>query len=258
MRRYRIFILLMWLIAMLTGCSNSSPPAHTAGEDQHTANTADGEHHAQHGDHEHHGEQGTHDYTAPHAVHSFADAERYAKHFDNPERDAWQRPAEVVSLLGLKPGHTVADIGAGTGYFLPHLAPAVAPGGRVLGLDIEPAMVEYMQARIAREGIAGAEARRVAPDDPELAPASTDRMLVVNTWHHIGDRVAYAGKLRQALTPGGFVLVIDLTKESEHGPPPSARIPPEQVVEELRQAGLKAEIVSESLPDQYAVRGTKQ
>jgi predicted methyltransferase len=194
----------------------------------------------------------------PHVNHRFDDPERYARSFDNPQRNAWQKPAEVVELLALAPGQTVVDIGAGTGYFLPHLAPAVQPGGQAVGLDVEPAMVEHMTRRIAREKIAGAQARQGAPDDPGLAPASVDRVLTVNTWHHIAERVAYARKLHQALRPGGFVLVVDYTMTTKRGPPPAARIAPERVIDELTQAGFTAELVKESLPHQYIVRGSKR
>jgi SAM-dependent methyltransferase len=194
----------------------------------------------------------------PHAHHRFDDAEQYARSFDNPKRDRWQKPAEVVKLLALAPGHIVVDLGAGTGYFLQHLAPAVQPGGRALGLDVEPNMVAYMEKRIARERITGAEARVVAAADPGLAAGSVDRVLVVNTWHHIDGRVEYARKLHQALRPGGFVLVVDYTMETRRGPAPAARLAPDLVVSELTRAGFDAEVVAESLPEQYVVRGRKR
>lgn len=186
---------------------------------------------------------------------SFAGAEGWAEHFDDPERDAWQKPDEVVRLLDLEPGHTVADVGAGTGYFLARLSKAVGPRGRVLGLDVEPDMVRYMAARIAREEVARAEARQVEPDDPGLEPNSVDRVLIVNTWHHISDRRGYAAKLARALTPGGAVVVVDFTMESPTGPPRHHRLSPAQVVEELEAGGLDAEILEETLPRQYVVVG---
>jgi predicted methyltransferase len=224
--------------------------AHAHGDDPgHRA-----EHHAEHPqEHAHDGE-----YRHPHAHHRFDDAELYARSFDNPKRDRWQKPAEVVQILALAPGHTVVDLGAGTGYFLPHLAPAVQPGGRVLGLDVEPNMVAYMEKRIARERIAGAATRVVATTDPGLAAGSVDRVLVVNTWHHLDGRVEYARKLHQALRPGGFVLVVDYTMETRRGPPPAARLAPALVADELTRAGFAAEVVEESLPEQYVVRGRKR
>lgn len=190
--------------------------------------------------------------------HSFEDAERFARVFDDPERDAWQRPREVVALLALAPGMTVADLGAGTGYFLPHLAAAVAPGGTVLGLDVEPNMVEWMNRRIARDGLEGAVAQVVAPDDPGLDPSSVDRILTVDTWHHVDDRPAYAARLRGALRPGGSLLVVDFDLDSPRGPPRAHKLDPAVVVDELRGGGFRDVVVlEESLPDQYVVRATR-
>jgi predicted methyltransferase len=198
---------------------------------------------------EHHG----HDGHGGGMVHDFSGAERWAKIFDDPARDAWQRPADVVALLELKPGMTVADLGAGTGYFEPHLARAVGPTGRVLALDTEPDMVRYLAERAAREKLANVEARKVAPDDPGLPAAAVDRVVIVDTWHHLPDRPAYARKLAAGLAPGGAVVVVDFTLESKMGPPVHARIPPAQVAAELAAAGLDARVVDEPLPEQYVV-----
>lgn len=190
-------------------------------------------------------------------VHRFDDPQRWAREFDDPDRDAWQRPEEVVRLMEIAPGATVADLGAGTGYFLKHLSKAVGPEGRVLALDIEPSMVEYMRDRATREGLANVEARVVAGDDPGLAAGSAHRVLIVDTWHHIPDRPAYGRKLAAGLAPGGAVLVVDFPLDGTRGPPPHARIAPEQVVRELEAAGMRAQIVEESLPDQYVVRARR-
>jgi ubiquinone/menaquinone biosynthesis C-methylase UbiE len=194
-----------------------------------------------------------HAHVADHAHHRFDDVKRWAAVFDDPGRDAWQRPADVVVLLRLAPGMTVADLGAGTGYFLPHLSPAVGPTGRVLALDVEPEMVRYMRDRAARQGLTNVVARAVAGDDPGLPPAGVDRVLIVDTWHHLPDRAAYSAKLAAALKPGGLVVVVDFTPESQLGPPPAARVPAETTAAELRAGGLQAEIVAEPLPEQYVV-----
>jgi predicted methyltransferase len=185
--------------------------------------------------------------------HDFSDVERFATLFDDPERDAWQNPTRVVERLRLVPGMTVADLGAGTGYFIPHLSPAVGPEGRVLALDVEPNMVAHMEERIAEAGIENAEARVVPADAPGLEPASVDRILIVDTWHHIQDRGAYAARLRDTLRPGGFVLVVDFKADAPHGPPPAMRLPPETVAAELEAGGFVAEIDEQALPYQYLV-----
>jgi predicted methyltransferase len=190
-------------------------------------------------------------------VHRFEDPARWAKEFDDPARDAWQKPAELMTVMQLLPGMTVADLGAGTGYLLPHLCRAVGPRGKVLALDIEASMVRYLEARIAREKLSGATAKQVALDDPQLAEASVERIVVLDVWHHVPERVAYAKKLLRALTPTGALYIVDFTQESAHGPPKKHRLTPQAVIAELTAAGLRAEVVSESLPDQYVVVGRR-
>lgn len=189
--------------------------------------------------------------------HRFEHAEEWAAQFDDPARDSWQKPDLVVAAMRLAPGMTVADIGAGTGYFEPHLARAVGPTGKVLALDVEPDMVRYLEARASREGLANVEARQVAPDDPGLAPASVDRVLIVDTWHHIANRAAYSARLAAALEPGGQVFVVDFRRDAERGPPRQHRIPPEEVVRELSAGGLVARVTDAALPEQYVVVGTR-
>jgi predicted methyltransferase len=188
--------------------------------------------------------------------HRFERAADWVAAFDDPARDAWQKPAEVVQLSAIAPGMHVADIGAGTGYFLPHLSRAVGAQGVVHALDVEPDMVRHMTERTRREGLANVQARVIPTNDPGLAPASVDRVLVVDTWHHIDARVDYSKKLLAGLKPGGRLLVVDFTLESGKGPPAKHRIAPEAVISELTQAGFRAELVAdETLPDQYVVVG---
>jgi len=207
------------------------------------------EHHGQHGQHGQHG----HDGDMPHR---FDDAERWAKVFDDPDRDRWQKPGEVVAALALQPGMTVVDLGAGTGYFLPHLAAAAT---QVIALDVEPSLVTHMQQRVIDAKLGNVDVRLAALDDPGLPDGSVDRILIVDTWHHLGDRVAYARKLARALRPGGFVLVVDFTLQSTMGPPPTMRLAPEAVAAELGKAGLVAHVAGDDddeLPEQYLVSGS--
>ncbi|AKJ08207.1 Methyltransferase type 11 [Archangium gephyra] len=133
--------------------------------------------------------------------HRFENAEEWAKRFEEPERDAWQKPDEVVKALSLPADAKVADIGAGTGYFAVRLARAV-PQGRVYGVDIEPDMVRYMGERAKRENLGNLEAVLGEPGDAKL-PEPVDVALVVDTYHHIGDRVVYLKRLGEKLRPGG-------------------------------------------------------
>jgi SAM-dependent methyltransferase len=187
--------------------------------------------------------------------HDFSDVARYEAMFDAPDRDDWQRPDDVVSALALEPSMIVADLGTGTGYFLARLSAAV-PAGRVLALDVEPAMIEHVRARVEREGLSNVEARVVATDDPGLAASSVDRVLIVDTWHHIENRGAYLARLAAGLRPFGSLLIVDFTRDAPHGPPPEMRLSAEDVLRELTSAGWTAEIVDEPLPMQWIVRAT--
>jgi SAM-dependent methyltransferase len=231
----------MTLVITCVGCGAtpaSAPPAST----QATASA----HEAHHGGHAHG------------HPHRFDDAAHWSKIFDDPERDAWQKPARVVEVMGVSTGMQVADVGAGTGYFLPHLAKAVGPSGKVIGEDIEPDMIRWMSERAQREKLANVEARLGSADDPKLGEGALDRVLIVDTWHHVEQREAFARKLAAALRPGGAVFIVDFTRESPHGLPPEARLPPEAVASDLSAAGFTAAVVRDAgLPHQYVVRGER-
>ena len=123
--------------------------------------------------------------------------------FDDPKRDGWQKPHEVIQALALKPDATVADIGAGTGYFSVRLAHRV-PKGKVYAVDLEPDMVRHLAARAKREQLPNVLAVQAAPDDPRL-PQKVDLVLLVDTYHHLGDPVRYFSALKQGLAPQGRV-----------------------------------------------------
>jgi len=188
----------------------------------------------------------------------FSDAQAFSKSFDDPARDAWQRPAEVIEQMKIAPGSVVADLGTGTGYFVGWLSRAVGPSGKVLALDVEAEMIRFVAQRAEQQQLSNVEPRQVAADDPGLAAGSVARVLIVDTWHHIDERAQYARKLAAALAPGGEVWIVDFTADSDIGPPARYRVSPEQAVSELEAGGLKAEIVQgETLPKQYIVRGAR-
>lgn len=189
--------------------------------------------------------------------HRFEDADAWAKVFDDPARDAWQQPERIIAALELTPAMTVADIGAGTGYFTVRLAHAV-PAGRVIASDVEPDMVRYLKERAVREGLTNIEAVHALPDDPKLPAGGVDRVLVVDVWHHLEDRVAYAERLAVALRPGGRITVVDFKLDATVGPPKQHRLAPEAIVADLRAAGLGAEVAPIELPEQYIVTAQRR
>lgn len=201
-------------------------------------------------EHEHHGH--AHEGAQAPIGHRFKRAKDWVKRFEGRDRDRWQKPREVIAKLAIEPGMTVADLGAGTGYFLSHLTGAVGPSGKVLALDIEPDMVRHMRRRARRKGWKQVVLRRVQVDDPGLDPGSVDRVLVVDTWHHIPQRSRYIRKLARALRPGGTIAVVDFEPESKRGPK-HHKLSSSQVIAELEAAGLSAQAIAESLPEQYMV-----
>jgi ubiquinone/menaquinone biosynthesis C-methylase UbiE len=181
--------------------------------------------------------------------HSFSGAEQWAHVFDDPKRDAWQKPHEVIQALALGPDAVVADIGSGTGYFAVRFANMV-PRGRVYGVDVEPDMVRYLAERAKREHLQNVVAVAGAPDDPRL-PERADLVLMVDVFHHIENRASYLRKLRASLKPGGRIAIIDFRLDSPEGPPQAARIAPEGVIAELEGAGYALAKEHRFLPNQY-------
>ena len=184
---------------------------------------------------------------ADHMEHHF-DAKESAKSFDDPARDAWQMPDRVIAALNLKRGQIVADIGAGTGYFSVRLAKSEA-APKVYAVDIEPSMVSYLRERAAKEGLNNVTAVQAAADQPNL-PEPVDLILIVDTYHHIGDREAYFRRLAKSMRPGGRVAIIDFKPDSPEGPPKEFRFPLEKFKSEMGEAGYKLTAQQDFLPRQ--------
>ena len=184
---------------------------------------------------------------ADHMEHHF-DPKESAKSFDDPARDTWQLPDRVIAALNLKPGQIVGDIGAGTGYFSVRLAKSkTAP--KVYAADIEPSMVSYLRERAVKEGLNNMIAVQAAADQPNL-PEPVDLVLIVDTYHHIGDREAYFRKLAKSIKPGGRVAIIDFKPDSPEGPPKEFRFPLEKFKSEMGKAGYKLTAQHDFLPRQ--------
>lgn len=181
--------------------------------------------------------------------HSFENAEKWSQVFDDPARDAWQKPEALIRALAPAPNAAVADIGAGTGYLSVRLARAV-PQGRVYAADIEPDMVRHLAMRAQHEGLANITAVASKADDASL-PATVDLAILVDVYHHIEQRERYFAKLRGSLKPGGRLAIVDFRLDAPSGPPRSARIAPEQVQAELARAGYALAAEHGFLPYQY-------
>jgi SAM-dependent methyltransferase len=181
--------------------------------------------------------------------HSFGSAETWAKEFDDPARDAWQKPEEILDALDLHRAARVADIGAGTGYFSARIAKRV-PDGKVFAVDIEPDMLRYLAERKHREHLHPLEPVQAGIDSANL-PEPVDLALLVDTYHHVANRIAYFSRLKDSLRPNGRIAVVDFKAGAPDGPLPEQRVPPEKVTEELAAAGYSLVASHPFLPRQY-------
>ncbi|MDP1673988.1 MAG: class I SAM-dependent methyltransferase [Burkholderiales bacterium] len=179
----------------------------------------------------------------------FEDADGWAQTFDSASRDVWQKPEEVIRALRLAPDMTVADIGAGTGYFSARLARAV-PVGRVFAIDMEPGMVAHLRQRVVRERLENVRVIQATSAGPGL-PEAVDLVLLVNVQGLVVNPGDYFARLKRDLKPGGRVAIIAARVEADRGAPPEMRAPPERVMDDMRRQGYVLDATHDFLQHQY-------
>lgn len=176
----------------------------------------------------------------------------YIALLEDPARDVYQKPHEVVMALGLRDGERIADIGSGSGYFALRFARHVGTQGRVFAVDVNPDMVVHLNRRVRDANLDNVRTILAAPDDPLLADASVDRVFICETWHHIENHSQYLAKLSKMLRPGGEIVVIDFKAiDTPVGPPLQMRVPREDVVAEFERSGFRLTKEHDLLPYQY-------
>jgi arsenite methyltransferase len=180
----------------------------------------------------------------PHQHHP-PSSDEYAKVLEDPSRDEWQKPHDVVMALNLKPTDTIADIGAGTGYFARRFA---MHAGKVYAVDIDQKLLDIA----AKDAPANLKTVLATADDPRLPDGSVDVIFFCDVLHHIENRAAYYPKLAKALKPGGRIVVIEFyKKDMPIGPPPSMKLSDDEVIAEFRGAGFALSKRLDILPYQY-------
>lgn len=159
---------------------------------------------------------------------------------EGPDRDAWQKPEQVMDALGIADGARVADLGAGGGYFTIRLAHRVGPNGVVYAEDVQREMLQSIERRVEREQLRNVTPVLGKPEDPALPAGELDAVLIVDTFNAFEQPVAVLQRVRESLKPGGRVGIIEYTRDG-HGPGPAMdeRIDPEAVVSAARAAGLR-------------------
>lgn len=180
--------------------------------------------------------------------------EELIKRFESPERDAYQKPEKVLEYLGNIKGKKIMDIGAGTGYFSVKLA---QKGAFVIAADVNEQFQEYLKKRIQDQKIKNIELRKIPYDSPNLSNQEVDMVFLVNTYHHIENRVDYFAKVKTGLKKEGSLVIIDFfkVKEIPVGPPIEHKLSIDEVITELKKAGYTTfEINVDRLPYQYIIK----
>lgn len=168
--------------------------------------------------------------------HAFNNPERFAKLFDDPKRDDWQKPDEVLRALELTPTATVLEVGAGTGYFTLRLGKALERG-TVIALDQSPEMATYLKRRVEASGLANINIREGELKNIDTLQ-SVDLVFCVDVYHHLHDRVGFAEQLFRELRPHSKVAIIDRPEhghDSAHAP----RVSKDMIKKEMLDAGFQ-------------------
>ena len=146
-----------------------------------------------------------------------------------------------MDALRIADGSVVADLGAGGGWFTVRLARRVGPNGRVYAEDVQHQMIDSMKRRVEREGLKGRVITTLGSDvDPRLPPGVLDAALIVDSYHEMGQPVLLLRNLARSLKPEGRIGIVNFTSEGAGpGPPMDQRVPPERVIKDAEQAGLR-------------------
>jgi predicted methyltransferase len=170
------------------------------------------------------------------------------------ERESEERPQLMIDALQIKPGQTIADLGAGSGYYSFRIAPLVGEQGNVLAIDVEPRMLKIIAERAKREAVANVTTVLSTPSDPNLEPDSVDLLFMVDVYHELEFPLEMMTKVRDALKPGGRVALIEYKAED-----PAVMIKPvhkmteRQIIRELTAAGFRHQKTIRNLPLQHLV-----
>lgn len=192
-----------------------------------------------------------------------ADPQRWVERFEGESREIFVHRAEIAAAIALEPGERVADVGAGTGLFLPIFSAAVGDTGKVYAVDISPSLVGYMRERVAEAGLSNVEVVLSAEKSTTLAAGVTDVIFTSDTYHHFTYYPEMLASIREALDEGGRLILVDferqpgITRDWLLG---HVRAGKEQVIEEVETAGFDfdEEIEIPGLAENYVLRFVKR
>ena len=165
----------------------------------------------------------------------------HAHRLDDPARRAWLPPAEVLGAMALHSGETVADVGAGTGYFSLPLAQAVGPQGKVYAVDAQEEMLSLLRQKLDEFTLSIVELIHAEADNTGLPASCCDLVFAANIWHEFDDHAAVLRESSRVLKATGRIAILDWRTDvlPEHGPPPEHRLDSSHAVDALRSSGFQ-------------------
>jgi ubiquinone/menaquinone biosynthesis C-methylase UbiE len=173
---------------------------------------------------------------------------------ERPEREQEEEPRKVIEALELKPGQVVADVGVGTGYFAFRMAPHVGEKGKVLGVDIQPEMLDLLRAKAAKLGVKNVEGVLGTVKDPKLPEGGVDLVLMVDVYHEFDHPWEMMQAIKKSLKPGGRVVLVEYRKEDPTVPIKEVhKMSEEQIKKEMAVVGLEHVKTVGTLPRQHIV-----
>jgi ubiquinone/menaquinone biosynthesis C-methylase UbiE len=173
---------------------------------------------------------------------------------DREEREAEEAPTRALAILQVAPGSTVADIGAGSGYFTERLARLVGVSGRVYANDIQAGMLDLLRRRLNRERLTNVTLVLGEPADPKLPAAAIDMALMVDVYHELSHPQTMLANIRKALKPGGRLVLIEYKGEDQSIPIlPLHKMTVAQAKLEVEHEGFTLATVNSSLPRQHVL-----
>lgn len=198
-------------------------------------------------------EHGHHHHQDANAYMNESEFEELVDRFENPSRNEWQKPEEVIQLLGDLKGKTILDIGAGTGYFSFRFAEKAE---KVIAADVDERFLEYMEDKNLNLGKKNMEFRKAEMNNPPILENEADVVILVDVYHHIDRRKTYFSALKKGLKKGGHLFIIDFKKgDLPQGPPNEMKIGPNTVIQEMKEAGFQSELMdTTTLPYQYVLK----
>ena len=173
---------------------------------------------------------------------------------DRPEREAEEAPSKAIAALRIPKGAVVADVGAGSGYYTVRLSEVVGPAGRVVATDLQQGMLDLIRGKVERQDLANVTLVRGRADDPNLPAATFDLILMVDVYHELASPQIFVRKLREALKPGGRLVLIEFRLEDPRVPiREEHKMSVAQVRQELGADGFQIEKVIDVLPWQHII-----